>query len=80
MGLGRKQNWALSCRLKEVIKRRSGTKEKSKIKEARDGTNQSIMQILKLMGQAECNRWKQRRADQSSEEENIFPPFICNFY
>lgn len=55
-------------------------KRKSKINETRDGTNQSIMPILKLMGQAECNRWKQRRADQSSEEENIFPPFICNFY
>lgn len=31
--------------------------------------NQSIRQILKLMGQAEGNGEKQRRADQSSDEK-----------
>lgn len=44
-------------------------KRKSKSRRLGIVPNQSIRQILKLMGQAEGNGWKQRRADQSSDEK-----------
>ena len=51
-------------------------KRKSKSRRLGIVPNQSIRQILKLMGQAEGNGWKQRRADQSSEEKKTLPYYF----